>query len=174
MLPPILLTRFGKRFGARLLNILASVLAGAYVFDIAKTSPAGVQFLDWGMTPHSASFWALLVVFVLREIYGLAVAESEEQAPKPASKADIQARAIEALLEPWFRFVQKDMENGKLRTLDDVMKIIWIDKRSGHDRGATASVRRCVRPCGRIMANPKLLQRIKPALHSPAHKNPPQ
>jgi hypothetical protein len=111
-----------------LFGILGNVLAGAYVFEITKTDPKSGQFLDWKDTPHSGSFWALAAVVVLVGLYAWAMARSETRIRRALTDADIRARAFEVLLDPMLEAVKKDILEGKMRPMGEVLAMLGIEQ----------------------------------------------
>jgi hypothetical protein len=117
-----------KGIGLALFGILGNVLAGAYVFEITKTDPKSGQFLDWKDTPHSGSFWALAAVVVLVGLYAWAMARSETRIRRALTDADIRARAFEILLDPMLEAVKKDIQEGKMRPMGEVLAMLGIEQ----------------------------------------------
>jgi uncharacterized membrane protein len=115
---------FAKAVGLSLFGILGNVFAGAYVFEITKINIDGHQFLDWEATPNSHSFWVLVLVILLMGAYGLGMARFERHISKELTEGEIKQRVIEALLEPTLRAVRKDIDEGRLWKMDDVMELM--------------------------------------------------
>ncbi len=119
-----------KAFGLGLLGILGNVFAGAYVFEITETAN-GTQFINWGDSLHSRSFWALLMVLVLAGLYGWGLARSETRVRKALTEADVLRIALQELLTPMIEAAKKDIKEGKLRSMEDVRKMF---RSEGDDR----------------------------------------
>ena len=108
--------------------LLGNVFAGAYVFEITKSKPKLGQFLDWSATPHSRSFWALVSVLVATGLYSWGIARYEKlRVGKLLTQADIQSHVIEELLGPLIENARKDIRDGKVRTLSDVMATFQLN-----------------------------------------------
>jgi hypothetical protein len=117
-----------KGLGLGLFGILGNVLAGAYVFQITRTDPKSGQFLDWGQTPYSWSFWGLVTVVALIGLYGWGMARFDRKIRRALSDADIRARAFEVLLDPMLEAVKKDIQEGKMRPMNDVLMMLGIER----------------------------------------------
>lgn len=111
-----------KALGLGLFGILGNVLAGAYVFEITRQSPAG-QFIDWLDSAHSRSFWLLVGVLLLTGLYGWGMTRYETRARKAVTEADALGIALAELLGPMIQVAKKDIEAGRIRTMDDVKKM---------------------------------------------------
>ena len=111
-----------KALGLGLFGILGNVLAGAYVFEITKQGPSG-QFIDWSDSAHSGSFWFLVGVLVLIGLYGWGMTRYETRARKAMTAAEVLETAYAELLGPMIKVAKKDLEAGRIRTMDDVKKM---------------------------------------------------
>lgn len=111
-----------KALGLGLFGILGNVLAGAYVFEITKQSPSG-QFIDWLDSAHSRSFWLLAGVLLMMGLYGWGMTRYETRARKAVTEADALGIALAELLGPMIQVAKKDIEAGRIRTMDDVKKM---------------------------------------------------
>jgi hypothetical protein len=117
-----------KGIGLGFFGILGNVLAGAYVFEITKTDTKLGQFLDWRDTPHSRSFWALAAVVVLVGLYAWGMARFETRVRRALTDADIRARAFEILLDPLLEAVKKEIQEGKMRPMGEVLTMLGIEQ----------------------------------------------
>lgn len=117
-----------KGIGLALFGILGNVLAGTYVFEITKVDQRSGPFLDWKTTPHSTSFRALLAVVTLAGLYAWALARSESRVRKALTNAGIRARAFEVLLDPMLEAVKKDIQEGKIRPMSEVLAMLGIEQ----------------------------------------------
>jgi hypothetical protein len=104
------------------------VLAGAYVFEITRTDPNSGQFLDWKGTPHRRSLWAIAAVVILVGLYTWAMARSETRIRRALTDADIRARAFEVLLDPMLEAVKKEIQEGKMRPMGEVLAMLGIEQ----------------------------------------------
>ncbi len=111
-----------KALGLGLFGILGNVLAGAYVFEITKQGPSG-QFIDWLYSAHSRSFWLLVGVLLLMALYGWGMTRYETRVRKAVTEADALGIALAELLGPLIEVAKKDIEAGRIRTMDDVKKM---------------------------------------------------
>ncbi|MDP4025943.1 hypothetical protein Q8W71_25245 [Methylobacterium sp. NEAU 140] len=111
-----------KAVGLGLFGLLGNILSGAYIFEITKTVD-GVQGLDWTATPRSLSFWLLLVVLLLMGLYGWGAARHEGRIRRALSETDVLGIALRELIGPMIEAAKRDIEDGKLRTLDDVRRM---------------------------------------------------
>lgn len=117
-----------KGIGLGLLGILGNVLAGAYVFQITRADPKSGQFLDWGRTPETWSFWGLIAVVVLLGLYAWATARFEDRIRRALTDAGIRARAFEVLLDPMLEAIKKDIQEGRMRPMSEVLALLGIDQ----------------------------------------------
>lgn len=117
-----------KGIGLALFGILGNVLAGTYVFEITKTDPNAGPFLDWKDTPHSRSFWALAAVIALVGLYAWGMARFETRIRRALTDADIRARAFEVLLDPMLEAVKKEIQDGKMRPMGEVLTMLGIEQ----------------------------------------------
>jgi hypothetical protein len=113
---------FVKAAALGLFGLLGNVLAGAYIFEITKTVNA-IQVLVWEETLRSRSFWFLMVVLVLMGFYGWGAARYETRVRKPLSEDEAYGIALQELIDPMIKAAKKDIEEGKLRTIEDIRKI---------------------------------------------------
>jgi hypothetical protein len=118
---------FVKALGTVVSIFLPNVLAGAYVFEITKTGPNGVQYLDWAATPHTSSFWVFLVVAAIMTLYILGVARFDRKVQSALSDADIRAQAYRHLIPALLDHYKKEIEAGNLTPMAEVMRMLGID-----------------------------------------------
>ncbi|HTW70232.1 MAG TPA: hypothetical protein VME47_10120 [Acetobacteraceae bacterium] len=117
-----------KGIGLGLLGILGNVLAGAYVFDITRSDPKSGQFLDWRQTAGSGAFWGLVAVVCLIGFYTWGMARTETKIRRALTDADIRARAFEVLLDPLLEAVKRDIQEGKIRPMSEVLAMLGIEQ----------------------------------------------
>ncbi len=118
-----------KALALGLFGLVGNVLAGAYVFDITENDPQTGQFLDWWASPHSWSFWGLAAVLLLMGLYGWGAARFEARVRKALTQADVRQRVLEELLDPLLDAVKKDIREGKVKSMDEVMAMFDVNKR---------------------------------------------
>jgi hypothetical protein len=58
------------------------------------------------------------------------MARYESQVRRALTAAVIKQRALEVLLEPTLRAVKKEIDSGKLWSIEDVMKMLSTDKKT--------------------------------------------
>jgi hypothetical protein len=104
-------------------------LAGFYVFEITKNDAQHGQFLDWRATPHTQSFWALASVLVLMGLYGWGAARFERKIRRALTENDVRERVLEEMLAPLLENAKREVRDGKIRTLDEVMAMFRVENR---------------------------------------------
>ena len=104
------------------------MLAGAYVFEITRQGPSG-QFIDWGASAQSRSFWLLLGVLLLMGLYGWGTTRFETRARKALTEADVLEVAFGKLLDPLIEVAKKDIREGKIRSIQDIKRMFGTGDR---------------------------------------------
>lgn len=120
-----------KAVGLGLFGLLGNVLSGAYIFEITKTID-GVQILDWSATPYSRSSWLLVIVLLGMGLYGWGAARYENRMRRALSEADVLGIALQELVGPMIEAAKRDIQDGKLRTLDDVKRMFGSEAGDRH------------------------------------------
>ena len=97
--------------------------------NITKNDPQTGKYLDWSASPHSWSFWGLAAVLLLMGLYSWGAARFEAKVRKALTQADVRQRVLEELLDPLLDAVKKDIREGKVKSMDEVMAMFDVDKR---------------------------------------------
>lgn len=117
-----------KALGLAFLGLLGNVLSGVYVFEVTKPGADGRQLIDWRASPDSPAFWGLVAVLVVMGLYGWGMARFERRARKAMTDADIRGKVLGELLDPLLAAVKKQIEEGRVTTLDEAMAMFELDK----------------------------------------------
>jgi hypothetical protein len=111
-------------------TLVGNVLAGSYIFEITRNNGPNT-YLAWGDSLHSPSFLGLAALLLTLGIYGWRAAKHEGTVKRhleTLTDADIRARAYEVLLEPTLNAVKKEIEQGKVRPMNEVLVLLGLDK----------------------------------------------
>jgi hypothetical protein len=118
-----------KTLVTSLFTILGGVLVGAYVFEITKPLPgAQGQYLDWGASTHTRTFWLLVALVILMVLHGWGMERFERKVRKALSNAELREGAFSVLLPAMMESVKKEIEAGNVKTWPEVMAILGIEE----------------------------------------------
>jgi hypothetical protein len=122
--PPLLAAPWFRVTVPIFLGILANVFAGAYIFEITRTSN-NQPFLAWTETHHSVGFWCLLGVAIVAGIYVRRTLAYERQREEDISRFRDKDYILSILYEAQTRARVAEIEGGKSYTFAELEQMVF-------------------------------------------------
>jgi len=122
--PPLLAAPWLRVTIPILIGILANVFAGAYIFEITRTSN-NHSFLAWHETHRSVGFWCLLGVAIIAAVYVRKTFTYERQREEDISRFRDKDYILSVLYEAQTRARVAEIEAGKSYTFAELEEMVF-------------------------------------------------